>query len=98
MHYVRLRMEYTLVNVDDPSDRVTLIGISDASDVADKAIHKCRTSALKYMLRDNFLVDAQDDAEATKRPTNAAARRLASVGSSSPAARAPITRASSRAW
>jgi hypothetical protein len=66
MHYVRLRMEYVLVNIDDPTERVTLIGISDASDVADKAIHKCRTSALKYMLRDNFLVDAQDDAEADK--------------------------------
>jgi hypothetical protein len=64
MHYVRLRMDYLLINVDNPEDRVPLIGISDASDVADKAIHKCRTSALKYMLRDNFMVDAQDDADA----------------------------------
>jgi hypothetical protein len=85
MHYVRLRMDYTLVNIDDPSDQITLIGISDASDVADKAIHKCRTSALKYMLRDNFLVDAQDDAEADKQ-THERGSSQTRVGQSAPAA------------
>jgi hypothetical protein len=87
MHYVRLRMEYTLVNIDDPTDKVTLIGISDASDVADKAIHKCRTSALKYTLRDNFLVDAQDDAESDKETHERGGSQTRVGGQSSPAAR-----------
>jgi hypothetical protein len=91
MHYVRLRMEYVLVNIDDPTERVTLIGISDASDVADKAIHKCRTSALKYMLRDNFLVDAQDDAEADKE-THERGGSQTRVGTSPAPARADNSR------
>jgi hypothetical protein len=86
MHYVRLRMEYTLINVDDPSDRETFIGISDASDVADKAIHKCRTSALKYTLRDNFLVDAQDDAEADKQTHERGSSQTRFGGQAAPAA------------
>ena len=60
-HYVRLEMHYTLINCDDPTDRDELIGIGDSSDYSDKALNKARTGALKYTLRDNFLIDDQDD-------------------------------------
>jgi hypothetical protein len=60
-HYVRLEMHYVLVNIDEPSDSVELFGIGDAADYSDKALHKARTGALKYTLRDNFLIDDQDD-------------------------------------
>jgi hypothetical protein len=63
MHCVRLEMHYELINVDVPDDRCELIGIGDAADSSDKAINKSRTSALKFTLRDNFLIDDQESAK-----------------------------------
>jgi hypothetical protein len=66
MHFVRIFTEHWLVNCDAPEDCVQLLGIGDAADVSDKALSKARTGALKYVLRDNFLIDGQDVAEAEK--------------------------------
>lgn len=64
MHVARLTMRYTLINIDKPDEVEVLFGVSDASDSSDKALHKARTSALKYALRDNFMIDSQDELEA----------------------------------
>src|ERR1017187_977041 len=54
MYGVRVSVEYTLINIDDPADCVIFHGVADADDTGDKALHKARTGAMKYTLRDNF--------------------------------------------
>lgn len=60
MNFIRVKFKYTFINGDDPADRLELHGYGDASDRSDKAIYKANTGAIKYVIRNTFLVPDED--------------------------------------
>jgi len=80
MYGVRLSCTYTLINIDDPSDLVEFHGVADADDTGDKALHKARTGAMKYTLRDNFLIDAQDTVDSDEQESDRSGGRVERTG------------------
>jgi hypothetical protein len=74
MNRVIVRIEYRIVHAPSGSD-VTIQVTGEGADVGDKAANKAATGALKYALRQTFLVAGGDDADAT--PSETLARRAA---------------------
>jgi len=60
MHDTRIRATYRLI---DPSDGDTLevMGLGEGSDMGDKCLNKCMTAALKYAMRQTFMISTGDD-------------------------------------
>lgn len=63
---LHLLVEFTFVNIDDPSDTVVATMMSSGADTGDKAIYKAITGAKKYILANTFMTETGDDAEADK--------------------------------
>lgn len=60
----RVKLEITLVNIDNPQDKETVYSSGEGMDGGDKAIYKAKTGALKYFLANEFMVATGDDPEA----------------------------------
>ena len=56
--YVRMRLMFTLT---DGTAHIDLPAVGEARDTGDKAMQKCETSALKYALFQNFLLQTNED-------------------------------------
>ena len=63
-HLVRMVVEYGLVNIDNPNDRVTGCVIGEGSDKQDKGAYKAMTGATKYALMKAFMIPTGDEPEA----------------------------------
>jgi hypothetical protein len=59
----RVLMAYTIVNVDNPKETVTLVFPGDSHDTGDKAIYKALTGAEKYFLMKTYMIPTGDDPE-----------------------------------
>lgn len=66
MHWVRVKVKYTLINADDPADRLEAIHYGDGSDSAEKGIYKALTGCHKYALLRIFCLGSEDDPENEK--------------------------------
>ena len=62
-HY-RLNMEFTIINGDDMSDRLTATWLGESADYGDKGINKAETSGTKYFLMRLFNVSEKGEEEA----------------------------------
>jgi hypothetical protein len=60
----RVRMEFTLVNADDPADTLTVSWLAEGQDSTDKAINKALVAGQKYFLMKLFLISDADDPDA----------------------------------
>lgn len=87
---VTVKVRFALVNADDPTDRIELIGFGQGLDQGDKALPKAMTMAQKYMLMKLFLMGTDDDAENPHKevqsdgPAPTTAQPRAQQGASSP--------------
>ena len=66
-----VELEISLVNIDDPSDCVTVTWYGEANDKTDKGTVKAQTSGVKYFLLKSFLASAgneSDDADSGSKP------------------------------
>lgn len=59
--YIRLKATYTVVNIDNPDEKVSAVGFGDGIDSGDKATGKANTYARKYALIDLFNLSKGDD-------------------------------------
>lgn len=59
--FIRLRAEFTIVNIDKPTETLTVCGYGDGIDSGDKATGKANTYARKYALIDAFNLSKGDD-------------------------------------
>lgn len=59
--YVRVKAEYSIVNIDKPNERIMSCGYGDGIDSGDKATGKAITYARKYALIDAFNLSKGDD-------------------------------------
>lgn len=59
--YIRLKATYTVVNIDNPEEKVSAVGFGDGIDSGDKATGKANTYARKYALIDLFNLSKGDD-------------------------------------
>lgn len=57
----RIAMEFTLVNVDDPTDRIVTPWMGQGADSGDKSISKAGTSAVKYFWMKMLLISDKED-------------------------------------
>jgi len=64
-YHVKGKVSFTLVNIDDPSDKVTFVMIGEAKDNSDKTYNKVYTSALKnfYKMEFNISEGPKDDTD-----------------------------------
>lgn len=74
-YLVRVLVDYTLVNSEDPKDTYVVTMAGTGSDTSDKAIFKAITGSQKYFIFNTFLLGGDDDPEKddgrqpTKQPT-----------------------------
>lgn len=61
---VTVRMRITLVNVDNPEERMVLYGLGTGQDAGDKAVMKAQTAAVKYGWMMGLNISTGDDPEA----------------------------------
>lgn len=59
--FIRLKAEFTIVNIDKPTETLTVCGYGDGIDSGDKATGKANTYARKYALIDAFNLSKGDD-------------------------------------
>ncbi len=59
--FIRLRAEFHIVNIDKPTEFITVSGYGDGIDSGDKATGKANTYARKYALIDAFNLSKGDD-------------------------------------
>jgi hypothetical protein len=90
MHTVKLRIEYTLID-GDSGERVVFHGWGDAFDTSDKAVNKCKTAALKYALRNLFLIPDESDPEADDAVDAPANQRSADPAPAQPPQKSTVT-------
>jgi hypothetical protein len=65
MFVVRIAASYRLMDSDEPDSFIDVQVLGEGSDMGDKALAKCQTNALKYMLRQSFLISSGDDPDHT---------------------------------
>lgn len=63
----RVKMRFAFVDAESGVQRV-LGAVGEGSDPGDKGVYKAMTGALKYVLRQSFLIPTGDDAEAESSP------------------------------
>lgn len=59
----KLNVEFTLINIDNPTETLPGHAIGYGQDTQDKGAPKAYTMALKYYLSKQFLIETGDDAE-----------------------------------
>lgn len=64
MTVAQLDMHFTLVNVDNPSERLEFPWSSEGADNGDKAINKAETAGEKYFLLKLLMISEKDDPDA----------------------------------
>lgn len=62
-HYL-LDMSFTVINTDDPEDKMTVKWISEATDYGDKGINKAITSGVKYFIMRLYNISEKGEREA----------------------------------
>jgi|GEM_PF-2738903 len=62
-HYI-LKMKFTVINGDDPSDIIERNWLGEAVDFGDKGINKAETSAVKYFIMRLFNISEKGEEEA----------------------------------
>ena len=61
-HY-NLRMSFTVINADDPDDKIVATWLSESADYGDKGINKAETSGTKYFLMRLFNISEKGEKE-----------------------------------
>jgi hypothetical protein len=91
-------MSFTIINIDNPEERVTIPSAGQGCDKGDKGIYKAITGAKKYFIGTAFLIETGDDAEADEETDKSAATKSTPAAASSKAepaktepAAAPVT-------
>jgi hypothetical protein len=75
--YCRIKIKYTFINTDDPTDTYSTVAWGDGIDGQDKGIYKASTGAHKFMLRRFFCLGADEDPENDDRAVETGHRRPA---------------------
>ena len=91
IHTCHVDMEFTLLDTESDEKLVAMHG-GEAFDTSDKALNKSKTAALKYFLKQTFLIaEEDDDTEAAthevRRTGRSKARRRKKPGAASPGSR-----------
>lgn len=68
--YLRVETEYTFVNIEEPSEKVTITTYGDGIDTGDKATGKAMTYADKYALMKAYKISTGDDPDKDASPEN----------------------------
>jgi hypothetical protein len=82
----RCQMRMTVVNVDDPRERIDCLWTGEGADMGDKAVNKAGTSGLKYFLMKLLMLSDKDDPDAESPEEPARERSYAGRADSRPAA------------
>ena len=61
-NFVRVKMNITLIDADSGEEKI-ISGIGEGCDIADKAVAKAQTQALKYAYMSSFAIAQGDDPE-----------------------------------
>lgn len=71
-HFSQIKCEATFINIDKPSEKITVNYYTVGADTLDKDIYKAKTGGLKYLLTQQFLIvtDNLIDPEEQKKPDN----------------------------
>ena len=75
MLVAQLDMNFTLVNVDNPADRLEFSWSSEGADNGDKAINKAETAGQKYWLLKLLMISEKDDPDADSPGQSRSSRR-----------------------
>lgn len=62
-HFIRVKVKYTFINAENPTETYETYHYGDASDTSDKAIYKALTGCHKYALMRTFCLGSDDDPE-----------------------------------
>jgi hypothetical protein len=62
------QVEFTITNIDKPSEQVVATVLGQGTDKGDKAVYKLMTGAKKYFLALTFMVATGDDPEQDEAP------------------------------
>lgn len=62
--YITCEMRVTLVNADNPEDRIAMAWMAEAGDTGDKAINKAVTAGVKYLLLKLLMISDRDEPDA----------------------------------
>lgn len=76
--FIRVKVKYTFINTEDPSDIYTATHYGDGTDTGDKGLYKALTGCHKYMLIRTFCVGSDDDPENESLPLQRTAQRATS--------------------
>lgn len=63
---VDVKIAYTIVNIDNPEDKINLIWPGSGVDQQEKGLYKAYTGSMKYFLMKTFLVASDEDPENDK--------------------------------
>ena len=66
--YAKMKTLYTFVNVDNPSERITVESYGEALDSGDKGLGKAMTYSDKYALMKAFMIQTGEDPDAWASP------------------------------
>lgn len=66
--YAKVKTWYTFVNVDNPSERITVESYGEALDSGDKGLGKAMTYSDKYALMKAFMIQTGEDPDAVASP------------------------------
>ena len=68
--YLRIETEYTFINIEEPSESITITTYGDGMDTGDKAPGKAMTYADKYALMKAYKISTGDDPDKEASPEN----------------------------
>lgn len=68
-HY-NLKMSFTVINADDPEDKIVATWFSESADYGDKGINKAETSGTKYFLMRLFNISEKGEKESDAESPN----------------------------
>lgn len=82
---VHIMVNWTVVNIDDPSDKVTATIPASGSDKGDKAVYKAITGSKKYFINTLLMTESGDDPEADVETDKRAASKGKPAAKAAPA-------------